>query len=113
MEGTPKASTDSKHTVLAKFKADLTNQSIDELTRGLEELVRELDFVKSFEWGTDFGEVKRQKGFTHIFVITFYGPEGLVAYISHPGHKKYAEKFMAAIEDILILDYSPLHVKSG
>nr|ABK22924.1 unknown [Picea sitchensis] len=81
---------DFKHTVLAKFKSDLPTQQLQQLIQGLEELCSHLDFVKSFEWGTDFRQVKRQKGFTHIFVITFYGPEGLGAYVSHPLHKSYA-----------------------
>lgn len=104
---------ESRHTVLAKFKPELSSQELQQLIRELEELCCHLDFIKSFEWGTDLGQVKRQKGFTHIFVITFSGPEGLGAYVSHPLHKSYAEKFMASIEDILILDYSPLSVKSG
>jgi hypothetical protein len=107
------ATTESKHTVLAKFKSDLTTPELQQLIRELEELCSRLDFVKSLEWGNDFGEVKKQKGFTHIFVITFYGSEGLGAYVSDPLHKSYAKKFMASVEDILILDYSPLYVKSG
>ncbi|GLJ44686.1 hypothetical protein SUGI_0939500 [Cryptomeria japonica] len=107
------AANDARHTVLAKFKADLSAQELEQLIIDLEDLCSNLDFVKSFEWGTDLGEVKRQKGFTHIFVITFYEAGGLAEYVSHPAHKAYAIKFMASIEDILILDYQPSYTKSN
>ena len=38
---------DSKHTVLAKFKSDLTTQQLQQLIRDLEELCSQLDFVNT------------------------------------------------------------------
>ncbi|GLJ44683.1 hypothetical protein SUGI_0939460 [Cryptomeria japonica] len=74
------AASDVRHTVLAKFKADLSTQELEQLITDMEDLYSKIEFAKSFEWGTDFGEVKRHKGFTHIFVMTFYETGGLDAF---------------------------------
>ncbi|CAJ1956094.1 unnamed protein product [Sphenostylis stenocarpa] len=99
-----------KHFVIVKFKEGV---AVDELTKGMEKLVSEIDAVKSFEWGQDIEslDVLRQ-GFTHAFLMTFNKKEDFVAFQSHPNHVEFSTKFSAAIENIVLLDFPSTLVKA-
>ncbi|KAL4203412.1 hypothetical protein AMTRI_Chr01g103840 [Amborella trichopoda] len=102
---------DMKHLVLVKFKEGI---SIQEIVEGMESLASKLEYVKAFEWGQDVGseELLRQ-GFTYVFTLTFGSPEDFMAYSSHPSHLEFAGKFMAAIEKVIVFDYTPVLMKSS
>lgn len=55
-------------------------------------------------------DVLRQ-GFTHAFLMTFNKKEDFVAFQSHPNHVEFSEKFSAAIENIVLLDFPSTLVK--
>ncbi|WJX68908.1 hypothetical protein P8452_53232 [Trifolium repens] len=98
-----------KHFVIVKFKEGVV---VEELTKGMEKLVSEIDLVKSFEWGQDVEslDVLRQ-GFTHAFLMTFNKKEDYAAFQSHPNHVEFSEKFSTAIEKIVLLDFPSTLVK--
>lgn len=52
---------DFKHFVIVKFKEGV---AVDELTKGMEKLVSEIDAVKSFEWYVTM--------YMHLFAIFLY-----------------------------------------
>ncbi|BAT92053.1 stress-response A/B barrel domain-containing protein At5g22580 [Vigna umbellata] len=99
-----------KHFVIVKFKEGV---AVDELTKGMEKLVSEIDAVKSFEWGRDIEslDVLRQ-GFTHAFLMTFNKKEDFAAFQSHPNHVEFSTTFSAAIENIVLLDFPSTLVKA-
>lgn len=55
-------------------------------------------------------DVLRQ-GFTHAFLMTFNKKEDFAAFQSHPNHVEFSEKFSAAIENIVLLDFPSTLVK--
>ncbi|RDX57632.1 Stress-response A/B barrel domain-containing protein, partial [Mucuna pruriens] len=97
---------DFKHFVIVKFKEGV---AVEELTKGMEKLVSEIDAVK----GQDIEslDVLRQ-GFTHAFLMTFNKKEDLVAFQSHPNHVEFSTTFSAAIENIVLLDFPSILVKA-
>ncbi|XP_061345414.1 stress-response A/B barrel domain-containing protein At5g22580 [Gastrolobium bilobum] len=99
-----------KHLVIVKFKEGVV---VEELTKGMEKLVSEIDAVKSFEWGEDIEslDVLRQ-GFTHAFFMTFSKKEDFAAFQSHPNHIEFSATFSAAIEKIVLLDFPSTLVKA-
>ncbi|CAB4282949.1 unnamed protein product [Prunus armeniaca] len=99
-----------KHLVIVKFKEDAV---VDEILKGLENLVAEIDVVKSFEWGQDLEsqEMLRQ-GFTHVFVMTFDKKEDYAVFQSHPKHQEFSAIFSAVIEKLVLLDFPPTLVKT-
>ncbi|XP_027343958.1 stress-response A/B barrel domain-containing protein At5g22580 [Abrus precatorius] len=99
-----------KHLVFVKFKEGV---AVEEVIKGMEKLVKEIDAVKSFEWGQDIEslDVLRQ-GFTHAFLMTFNKKEDFVAFESHPNHIEFSTTFSAAIENIVLLDFSSNLVKA-
>ncbi|XP_021899091.1 stress-response A/B barrel domain-containing protein At5g22580 [Carica papaya] len=87
-----------KHLVVIKFK-DGVNE--EEILKGLQKLVSEIDYVKSFEWGkdTDSHDALRQ-GHTHAFLTSFDSKEDYNSFVSHPIHVEFSATFSNAIEKI-------------
>ncbi|KAJ6368944.1 hypothetical protein OIU78_001337 [Salix suchowensis] len=70
-----------KHLVVVKFKEGVV---VEEIIKGMEKLVTEVDLVKSFEWGQDSeGHEMLTQGFTHSFAMTFR-QEGRLRCIPEP-----------------------------
>ncbi|KAB5561552.1 hypothetical protein DKX38_006509 [Salix brachista] len=98
-----------KHLVVVKFKEGVV---VEEIIKGMEKLVSEVDLVKSFEWGQDTeGHEMLTQGFTHSFAMTFDKKEDYAAFQSHPNHVEYSATFSAAIEKIVVLCFPCVRVK--
>ncbi|KAG5248040.1 hypothetical protein OIU76_030267 [Salix suchowensis] len=98
-----------KHLVVVKFKEGVV---VEEIIKGMEKLVTEVDLVKSFEWGQDTeGHEMLTQGFTHSFAMTFDKKEDYAAFQSHPSHVEYSATFSAAIEKIVVLCFPCVRVK--
>ncbi|KAL2937632.1 hypothetical protein RDABS01_021081 [Bienertia sinuspersici] len=92
-----------KHLVVAKFKEGVV---LEDIIKGMQDLVSEIDVIKSFEWGHDMEshEMLRQ-GFTHSFIMGFNNKEDYNTYTAHPKHAEYAAIFSAAIDKVILLDF--------
>ncbi|KAK1354616.1 Stress-response A/B barrel domain-containing protein [Heracleum sosnowskyi] len=98
-----------KHLVVAKFKDDVV---VEDILKGLEKLAREIDTVKSFEWGQDIESMEMlRQGFTHAFLVTFSSKEDFTAFMNHPNHLQFSATFSAAIEKIVVLDFPAVLAK--
>uniref|UniRef100_A0A7N0ZV47 Stress-response A/B barrel domain-containing protein n=1 Tax=Kalanchoe fedtschenkoi TaxID=63787 RepID=A0A7N0ZV47_KALFE len=98
-----------KHLAVVKFK---DGAAVDEILKGLQDLISQVDTVKSFEWGQDLEshEMVRQ-GFTHVFTVTFGTKDEFDAYVAHPKHVEFSTVFLAAIEKVVVLDFHSISVK--
>ncbi|KAI3461321.1 hypothetical protein Pfo_017984 [Paulownia fortunei] len=98
-----------KHLVLVKFKEGV---AVEDVLKGMEKLVSEMDTVKSFVWGQDIEshEMLRQ-GFTHAFLMTFGSKDDFIAFVSHPNHVEFSSTFSTAIEKAVLLDFPAVTVK--
>ncbi|CAH9085736.1 unnamed protein product [Cuscuta epithymum] len=98
-----------KHLVLVKFKEDA---AVEDILKGMEKLVSEVDIVKSFVWGkdTESHEMLRQ-GLTHAFLMTFNSKDDHTAFASHPKHLEFSASFSTAIEKAVLLDFPSIAVK--
>ncbi|XP_050212961.1 stress-response A/B barrel domain-containing protein At5g22580 [Mercurialis annua] len=98
-----------KHLVTVKFKE---GSAVDDIIKGMEKLVADVDLVKSFEWGQDMeGPEMLTQGYTHSFSMTFDKKEDYAAFQTHPNHVEYSATFSAAIEKILVLCFSAVQIK--
>ncbi|XP_010242646.1 PREDICTED: stress-response A/B barrel domain-containing protein At5g22580 [Nelumbo nucifera] len=101
---------DIKHLAVVKFKEGVV---VEDIVKGMEKLVSEIDIVKSFEWGQDTGNIEMlSQGFTHTFTVTFRSAEDLATYVSHPSHVEFSGIFSAAIEKAILLDFPTVVVKA-
>ncbi|KAK4482686.1 hypothetical protein RD792_009853 [Penstemon davidsonii] len=100
-----------KHLVLVKFKEEVV---VEDVLKGMEKLVSEMDTVKSFVWGKDIesDEMLRQ-GFTHAFLMTFSSKEDFTAFATHPKHLEFSSTFSTAIQNAVLLDFPAITVKSS
>ncbi|GMH11116.1 hypothetical protein Nepgr_012957 [Nepenthes gracilis] len=98
-----------KHLVVAKFKEGVV---VEDVIKGMEKLVLQIDAAKSFEWGQDVGsEETLRQGFTHAFLMTFGNKQDFNAFLSHPDHVEFSATFSAAIEKVVLLDFPAFLVK--
>ncbi|XP_016502441.1 stress-response A/B barrel domain-containing protein At5g22580 [Nicotiana tabacum] len=99
-----------KHLVLVKFKEDVV---VEDILKGLEKLVQEMDIVKSFVWGKDAEshEMLRQ-GFTHAFLMTFSNKDDYTTFVSHPNHVEFSATFSTVIDKAVLLDFPAISVKA-
>ncbi|GMI81691.1 hypothetical protein like AT5G22580 [Hibiscus trionum] len=99
-----------KHLVVVKFKEDV---AVEEILKGMEKLVSEVDAVKCFEWGQDIeSEEMLRQGFTHVFLMTFEKKEDYTAFTTHPTHVEFSATFVAAIDKFVVLDFPSVVAKS-
>ncbi|KAI9197001.1 hypothetical protein LWI28_028929 [Acer negundo] len=99
-----------KHLVIVKFKEGVV---VEDIIKGMEKLVSEIDVVKSFEWGQDVeGQEMLRQGFTHAFLMTFNKKEDYyTTFVTHPSHLEFSSTFSAAIDNIVLLDFPTFLVK--
>ncbi|CAO2813197.1 unnamed protein product [Amaranthus hypochondriacus] len=100
---------DFKHLVVAKFKEGIV---VEDIIKGMQDLVSQLDVVKSFEWGEDVEshEMLRQ-GFTHSFLMTFNNKEEFTSFLAHPKHVEFSATFSQAIDKVILLDFPTVLAK--
>ncbi|KAE8729413.1 ricin-agglutinin family protein [Hibiscus syriacus] len=99
-----------KHLVVVKFKECAV---VEEILKGMEKLVSEVDAVKSFEWGQDIeSEEMLRQGFTHAFLMTFEKKEDYTAFTTHPTHIEFSATFVAAIDKLVVLGFPSVASKS-
>ncbi|KAK9689972.1 hypothetical protein RND81_09G095300 [Saponaria officinalis] len=98
-----------KHLVVAKFKEGVV---VEDIIKGMQDLVLDVDLVKSFEWGQDeeSHEMLRQ-GFTHSFLMSFDNKDKFIAFTSHPKHVEFSATFSVAIDKVVLLDFSTVLAK--
>lgn len=94
-----------RHVVMFKFKQDATPQQIDEIVNAFGELPKQIDSIHSYEWGTNNSPEKLDKGFTHLFLVTFKDEAGRDKYLPHPAHKAFVEKLLPILEEPMVIDY--------
>ncbi|XP_010521682.1 PREDICTED: stress-response A/B barrel domain-containing protein At5g22580-like [Tarenaya hassleriana] len=101
-------SSEFKHLVIVKFKEDV---NVEEIIKGLQKLVDEIDSLKSFEWGQDMeSQVGLRQGYTHAFIMSFEKKQDYFDFVSHQSHVSFSSVFSSSIDQILLLDFhsSPL-----
>lgn len=101
----PKKSGRLQHVVSFKFKEDASPEQIDNLVRAFGELPRKIKEIKSFEWGTNVSPEKHDKGFTHMFIVTFKTEKDRDTYLTHPAHQDFVKLVGPIVADVFVIDF--------
>jgi hypothetical protein len=104
-EAAPKPEKVLRHVVLFKFKADATEQQIQEVVDAFGTLPEKIDAIHDFEWGTDVSPEGKAQGFTHCFLVTFRNEQGRDEYLPHAEHQAFVTLVRPVLEDVLVVDY--------
>ncbi|MEO6033793.1 MAG: Dabb family protein [Verrucomicrobiota bacterium] len=94
-----------KHVVALKFKPGTEAGEIKKVENAFRDLKQKIPGITSLEWGTNVSPEKHDKGFTHIFVLTFRSEKDRDAYLPHPEHKKFGKILGPVMEDVFVIDF--------
>ncbi len=94
-----------RHVVMFKFKEDTSKEDIRKVQEAFSALPSKIPQIASYEWGTNNSPEGLDKGFTHIFFLTFKSEEDRAVYLPHPDHKAFGEILGPYLDDVLVLDY--------
>ncbi len=96
---------DLRHIVALKFKPETTPEQIKKIENAFRDLKTKIPQVVSLEWGTDVSTEKRNKGFTHCFVLTFKSDDDLKTYANHADHKAFVSILKPVMDDVFVFDF--------
>jgi hypothetical protein len=96
-----------KHIVLFKYQPGATPGQIKEVTEAFRALKGKIPGIISFECGADNSPENLNKGFTHVYLITFENAGARDAYLPHPEHKKFGELLgrLDVLHEALVVDF--------
>lgn len=94
-----------RHVVMFKFKEAATKDDIRKVQEAFSALPSKIPQIASYEWGTNNSPEGLDKGFTHIFFLTFKSEEDRAVYLPHPDHKAFGDVLGPHLDDVLVLDY--------
>jgi hypothetical protein len=94
-----------RHVVAFKFKEGTSAQKVQEIVTAFGGLKKKISAVADFEWGTNVSPEQRDKGFTHLFLLTYKNEKDRDAYLVHPAHQDFVALVGPVLEDVFVLDY--------
>lgn len=95
-----------RHVVAFKFKETATPEDIKKVETSFGELKNKIPQIVTFEFGTNTSPEKRNKGFTHCFLLTFKTEKDRDDYLVHPDHKAFGASIGALVDDVFVFDYT-------
>ncbi|MEX0779505.1 MAG: Dabb family protein [Balneolales bacterium] len=98
-----------RHVVVFKYKADATDGQIKQITDAFRELQNKIPGITHFEHGINNSPEGNDKGFTHVYQITFEDAEARDVYLPHPEHQEFGKLLgqLDILEDVFVVDYIP------
>ena len=95
------------HVVSFKFKEGTTDAQKKEVEEAFAALKKSIPQIKSLDWGTNVSPEKFDKGFTHMWVLTFDNAADRDAYLVHPEHKKFGSKLGGKLAEggVFVIDF--------
>lgn len=94
-----------RHVVMFKFKKEATPTQIDEVVKAFGELPQQIDAIHSYEWGINNSPEMLDKGFTHLFLVTFKSEADRATYLPHAAHQAFVAKLKPILEEPMVMDY--------
>jgi hypothetical protein len=98
-----------RHVVVFKYKQGATEDQIRQVTEAFRALKEKIPGIVSFEHGVNNSPENLNKGFTHVYLLTFEDAKARDAYLPHPEHKKFGELLgrLNVLEEAFVVDYAP------
>jgi hypothetical protein len=95
-----------RHVVIFKFKADAPADRVRGVVEAFKALPGKLPAIQAFEWGTNVSPENLNRGFTHIFTLTFASQEALEKhYLHEPAHQEFVALLGGLLDQALVVDY--------
>jgi hypothetical protein len=98
-----------RHVVLFKFKDSASAETVAGVEAAFRAFCAGLPFVADLEWGRNSSPEGLNQGFTHCFIVSFAGPEGRDAYLPHPDHRAFCQRWLDPnLEKACVVDFAPI-----
>jgi stress responsive alpha/beta barrel protein len=93
------------HVVSIKFKPDAKPEQIKAVEEAFAALKTKVPGITSLHWGTNVSPEKRNKGYTHCFVLTFAADKDRDVYLTHPEHQAFGKILGPVLDDVMVIDF--------
>lgn len=96
-----------RHIVVFKYKASATPEQINEISTAFKALKDKIPGIVSYEHGVNNSPENLNKGFTHVYQLTFKDVAARDAYLPHPEHKNFGALLgrLGVLEEPFVVDY--------
>jgi hypothetical protein len=94
-----------RHVVSLKFKDNATKEQIKQVEDAFAALESRIPTVSALKWGMNVSPEKLNKGFTHVFLLTFKSDKDRDDYLVHPAHKEFGKLLEPVLADVMVIDF--------
>ena len=98
-----------RHIVIFKYRTDATPVQIQTIHDALKGLQNRIPGIIAFEAGVNNSPENLNRGFTHVFQLTFTDAAARDAYLPHPEHTAFGATLRGTgiLEEVFVIDYDP------
>src|SRR4051812_35594132 len=93
------------HVVSIKFKDGTTPEQIKVVEDAFAALKTKVPGVTSLHYGSNVSPEKRNKEYTHCFVLTFATDKDRDVYLKHPEHQAFGKVLGPVLADVMVIDF--------
>lgn len=94
-----------RHVVMFSFKEASYPDGPKAVEEAFAALPGKIPEIHDYEWGINNSPEGLDKGFTHVFFVTFKSEADRAAYLPHPDHQAFVEVLKPHLKEVLVLDY--------
>jgi hypothetical protein len=94
-----------RHTVLFRYKTDVTEEQKAEVITRFAALKDKIDTILRFEGGKNVEGENLSDGFEHVFCATFPDTAARDAYLPHAAHKEFVAFVGPLLDKALVADF--------
>lgn len=94
-----------RHVVMFKFADTASEADIQRVVDAFSALPSKIDAIHDYEHGVNNSPENLNKGFTHLFLVTFKSEEDRATYLPHPAHKAFVEVLKPTLGEVQVIDY--------
>lgn len=94
-----------RHVVMFSFLEESYPAGVAQVEEAFIALAGKIPEIKDLEWGVNNSPEGLDKGFTHLFFVTFASEEDRAVYLPHPDHLAFVEVLKPHLKEVMVLDY--------
>lgn len=94
-----------RHVVMFSFQEESYPAGVAQVEEAFLGLAGKIPEIKDLEWGINNSPEGLDKGFTHVFLVTFTSEADRAVYLPHPDHLAFVEVLKPHLKEVMVLDY--------
>lgn len=94
-----------RHVVAFRFKPEVTQAQIQNVSDDVRALEQKVPHILDFEGGPHIKADRTNAKFTHVFIVTVRDEAELRAYGAHPDHRAFSRSADPLLAEVMVVDY--------